>query len=118
MRTTLAVSFSQTNNIPGLSVHAHNLPGHPNITCLDFFNQGNHELPATFQSIMLVPNGAEAPHLGLDRTLYTVPADYSAVELDISLGIINDKDFVVALMNIRTTTGDTIPLIHVPCELP
>lgn len=118
MRTTLDVTLTQTCNIPGLSAHAHDLPGYPGIICIDFINKGNKELPANLQSIMLVPEDQQAPHLGKDRTLYTVPDDYSEVIIDITLGVVNDRDLIVANMTIKNTLGDSLSHTHVPCELP
>lgn len=118
MRTTLKIAFAETSTIPGLKAHAHDLPGFPDVTCIDFLNDGNKEVPRAFQHIMLVPDDMRAPDLGRDRTPYLVPANYSEVELSIDLGIVGDRDFIVAQMIIRTSDGGTITHTHVPCELP
>lgn len=118
MRTTLDITLTQTCNIPGLSAHAHDLPGYPGIICIDFINKGNKELPANLQSIMLVPEDQEAPHLGKDRTLYTVPGDYSEVIVDITLGEVNGSEFIAANVTVRNPAGESFSHPHVPCELP
>lgn len=117
MRTTLEVKFAHTSAIPCLRAHAHDLPNYPDITCIDFINNGNKDVPSAMHHIMLVPDNMRAPDLGLDRTLYMVPANYTAVELSIALGVVDDKDFVVAQLIVHTNDGDSISLTHVPCEL-
>ncbi|MBP6924328.1 MAG: hypothetical protein KBC62_03295 [Candidatus Pacebacteria bacterium] len=117
MRTTLEVSFAQSSTIPYLYAHAHDLPGFPNITCIDFVNTGNKELPDTLMHIMLVPDDVRAPDLGRDRILYVVPANYCEVDVHIALGIVEDKDFVAAPITIKTVDGETVSHMHIPCEL-
>lgn len=118
MRSTLATEVTVTSTIPGLRAHAHDLPGFPEITCIDFVNDGNKEIPAGLKHIMLVPEDTRAPDLGLDRTLYPVPADYAKIALSISLGVVGNKDFLVAQMSIETDEGVTLSHTHIPCELP
>jgi hypothetical protein len=117
MRTTLATEVTVTSTIPGIQAHAHDLPGFPNITCIDFVNGGNKDIPPALKHVMLVPEGTSAPDLGLDRTLYSVPSDYASIAVTIALGIVDDKDFLVAQMSVRTEGGETSSLTHVPCEL-
>ena len=117
MRTMLAMKLTQSSAIPHLRAHTHDLPGFPDITCIDFVNDGNKDVPPTLQNIMLVPDGTQAPNLGRDRTLYTVPADYTEAELRIDLGVVGEKDFVVAQLIIKTSEGESISHTHVPCEL-
>ena len=116
MQTATTVPFSHTNNIPNLRVHARELPEQPGITCIDFETAGNTDLQATLKNAMLVPDGMLAPRPGA-YTLYTIPRNCRSIELTVSLGVVNDKDFVVAQIAVFDDDDERTSLTHVPCEL-
>lgn len=116
MQTATTIPFSHTNNIPNLRVQARELPENPSITCIDFENVGNTDLPATLKNAMLVPDGTPTPLPGA-YTLYTIPRNCRSIELTVSLGVVNDKDFVVAHITVFDDEDERTSLTHVPCEL-